>query len=415
MTPDERQIRILGFIEAYQQQNGDAPTIREIVRGSGVSTLANIGGDIEVLTRRGLLAFVTEHVSGSEPFSSRQVKLVTPIRAAGPPGAAAQVAAPGPAPIGTGGAHGTSRPQGRTQQPMPADPGRSAARAPKSSRPAGRLSTWLERGSKTRAGNRSRNSLGERMPVRLAIGAAIVVTLLFIGARLEQSPLPTAPALQLGSRAIPLLLPGAILAWALSGLILGLAAERAGGWRWRPLAGAATIGLLAGLLGIGWERALRPLLAPIELSGLPRLLDGLIYILPAVLPAAFVRASGVAVAGIVAAELPKLILGQGYNYAFRNLAALPLVAMPVELVLLAQGQRQGRRGLMLAGAAAGLGQVAVSAAFAPGLHAPGMWPTVLVTALVGGLAAGWLAFPLRDRALQMARWMGISGTPGGRP
>lgn len=72
------------------------------------------------------------------------------------------------------------------------------------------------------------------MPVRLAIGAAIVVTLLFIGARLEQSPLPTRPALPLGSRDIPLLLPGAILAWALSGLILGLAAERAGGWRWRP-------------------------------------------------------------------------------------------------------------------------------------------------------------------------------------
>lgn len=70
---------------------------------------------------------------------------------------------------------------------------------------------------------------------------------------------------------------------------------------------------------------------------------------------------------------------------------------------------------MLAGAAAGLGQVAVSAAFAPGLHAPGMWPTVLVTALVGGLAAGWLAFPLRDRALRMARWMGIPGSPGGQP
>ncbi|MCB0215102.1 MAG: hypothetical protein KDH92_00595, partial [Chloroflexi bacterium] len=310
------------------------------------------------------------------------------------------------------------RPPVRTQQPMPADPRRSAAgaaNAAKSSRQTGRLRAWLGRGSATGAGRRPGDGLGERMPVRLAIGAAIVVTLLFIGARLEQSPLPTRPALPLGSRDIPLLLPGAILAWALSGLILGLAAERAGGWRWRPLAGAAAIGFLTGLLGIGWERSLRPLLAPIELSGLPRLLDGLIYILPAVLPAAFVRASGVAVAGIVAAELPKLVLGQGYNYAFRNLAALPLVAMPVELVLLAQGQRHGRRGLMLAGAAAGLGQVAVSAAFAPGLHAPGMWPTVLVTALVGGLAAGWLAFPLRDRALRMARWMGIPGSPGGQP
>ena len=42
MTPQERQLRILEFIERYQRDRRDAPTIREVVMGSGVSSYQDI-------------------------------------------------------------------------------------------------------------------------------------------------------------------------------------------------------------------------------------------------------------------------------------------------------------------------------------------------------------------------------------
>ncbi len=403
MTPDERQLRLLEFIEGYQQQRGDAPTVREIVRGTGVHTLANVGPDIEDLVRRGLLAYVSEQVTGSEPFTSRQVRFTGPpsgARAGGRSGGAptgrgpAGPAVASPAP-GGGGAPGRGRRVGG-QRPMP----------------AGRGGPERQRGGaspdRTRASRPAspRRALPDSPPLRAGLIAAILASILAIAARLRGEPLPAAPALQVGDRSLPWVLPAAILAWALGAAILTRAALRAKPWRWQGLLRAAAIGLVAGLLLAGYEQALAPGLEIIEDSGLPSLVHGTIYLSSLLLPPAFSSWAGAATIGALAAELPKLLVA-GESLAFGNLLRLPLIALPVELVVIFGAGLLERRRWMLAGVLGGLAQVLVSAAFLPGALAPDSLPDDLAAALAGGLAAGWLAAWLTDWLPR--RWAALRG------
>ena len=75
MTPQERQLRILEFIERYQRDRRDAPTIREVVMGSGVSSYQDITGDIESLLQRRMVAWVADSLIGVRPPAQSWITL----------------------------------------------------------------------------------------------------------------------------------------------------------------------------------------------------------------------------------------------------------------------------------------------------------------------------------------------------
>jgi hypothetical protein len=457
MNPQERQVRILAFVERYQQQMQDAPTVREIVLGSGVSTYANINQDVEALVQRGMLSFVSELVSGSEPFSSRQLRLTAKASGAGNSGARPSGAGPsGAGPSGatapargasslpprqappTAGASiptrlrgaarqqvppaqqdpsrqpGSLRPQGQTRQPasprrqqaMPAAAGRARQAAPGRRFKLGTALPGIEW---------LRNLMPTGRPQRLALLAASLATLLFATATWLGEPLPAAPVLSLGSRSFPALVPGAILAWGISGFALGMALDRSPGWTWRSILRCLGVGIGAGALVMAWESLLRPSLAGIETSGLPNLLDGLVLVLPALLPGALLRQPGSAVLGISAAESSKILfLGGAYNFPFRNLVQVPLIAVPVELLFWLRGQDRGRGTMVLAGLVAGIAQVASSHAFTPGLVEARDWDSFLVSFSVGGMVAGLLVALLIEGIGPIAFKSGPK-RPGGNP
>lgn len=155
MTPQERQLRILEFIERYQRDRRDAPTIREVVMGSGVSSYSDIEGDIEALLLRRQVAWVAEAVSGSEPFSSRQVRSTRdPTSLAGSGGAAPTARPSQPAAGGPGG----SPPSG--VRPLPARPAASAPAHRSPGAPAGRgAAPWAGRQNRPPASSAGRGGL----------------------------------------------------------------------------------------------------------------------------------------------------------------------------------------------------------------------------------------------------------------
>jgi len=72
----KRQKQILDFINQYIQKNGWAPTLRQIARAIGVSSLATIHEHLQTLEKKGVLKRYTGLVRGIEV--KRESKLVSP-------------------------------------------------------------------------------------------------------------------------------------------------------------------------------------------------------------------------------------------------------------------------------------------------------------------------------------------------
>lgn len=435
MTPQERQVRILEFIERYQRDRHDAPTIREIVVGSGVSSYQDINGDIEALLQRRLVAWVAEAVSGSEPFSSRQVKSTRPpavvatespapaprsplagsaplragihgggslparrpiIRAGGAPSSGAPHVAPGAAaPPGWGSAapgspSATTAPASQ-QAARPALPravpsARMPGLDPRAMAPAGqRPLPPAGSGSAPPAGS-IRVSLGRwGLPWQMALAAAAVAGLLVYLYLRAGAQLPLWPAIGVRGQSVPMW--GGILVgvWGMAGLGLGLGLERRA-WHWTDVAHGLTWGALGGLVYLaarilGLERLQGQ---ASESALLLRLAGAALETLPVLLALRRAPFAGAAILAQAAALGINGLTPGGPAFWMLPILQTPVLALPGELAILLPTMNQDRR-CVVVGAALGALQQAVGAAFLP----VGGWLSPFAGALAGA-AMGWL-------------------------
>ncbi|HQZ70032.1 MAG TPA: hypothetical protein PK826_01735 [Anaerolineae bacterium] len=431
MTPQERQLRILEFIERYQRDRRDAPTIREVVMGSGVSSYQDITGDIESLLQRRMVAWVAEAVSGSEPFSSRQVKstrspaavaaaVAPPAQASRPPGPAASQR-PAPPPIRAGAAparpappparHPVIRPSGMPRvdpsagappgwgsaAPAPLGPSSAspafppAAQPPVDQRPPARSAVrqrpMVPAGNVTaRSAGTLADSLGRwGLPWQLAIAAAAVAGLLLYLYLRAGAQLPLRPAISVRGQSIPMWASILVGVWGLTGLGLGLGLERRT-WHWTDVTHGLFWGALGGLVYLvarilGLERLQGQ---ASEFGLLLRLAGAALETLPVLLALRLAPFAGAAILAQAAALGINSLSPGGPAFWMLPILQAPVLALPGELAVLLPAMDRDRRCVMV-GAALGALQQAVGAAFLP----VGSWLSPLAGALAGA-AMGWL-------------------------
>ncbi len=431
MTPQERQLRILEFIERYQRDRRDAPTIREVVMGSGVSSYQDITGDIESLLQRRMVAWVAEAVSGSEPFSSRQVKstrspaavaaaVAPPAQASRPPGTAASQR-PAPPPIRAGAAPCTPGPASgaasrhpsqwaaprRSQRRRAARLGQCGSRplGPSSASPAfppaahppvdqrPRAMPAVRQRPMAPAGNvtaRSAGTLADSLgrwglPWQLAIAAAAVAGLLLYLYLRAGAQLPLRPAISVRGQSIPMWAGILVGVWGLTGLGLGLGLERRT-WHWTDVTHGLFWGALGGLVYLvarilGLERLQGQ---ASEFGLLLRLAGAALETLPVLLALRLAPFAGAAILAQAAALGINSLSPGGPAFWMLPILQAPVLALPGELAVLLPAMDRDRRCVMV-GAALGALQQAVGAAFLP----VGSWLSPLAGALAGA-AMGWL-------------------------
>ncbi|RIL09545.1 hypothetical protein DCC79_10765 [bacterium] len=424
MSPGEREQRIHAFIDHYQQTQRRTPTVGDIIRGSGVNAYDEVDQALNALIQRGHAEFVPATLGG--PFTSRQVRLTakggraaakrppagpaapsnppsapatppashtssTARRPATPPAAAAPAAwttAPSAAPL---------RPSAM-QQPMPQPPHplgpphqagivrRTPTTPPAASPPGGafqdQLMAWLA-------------DVLRRPPVALTLGGALAGALLYHLAQQQPVGLPAQPALTLGALTLPLALVASVVAPAALGFLAGRGIDEYGGWTRRDLVTVAVLGAAAGGLAWMWSWV-APVLAPLDRTGIPALLDG-VRLLPALLPAAWVTLPGAAAIGLVAGRAV-LFLGPEVSSPALAVLQLGLAALAPELWLARHGQRRDRTVLVGAGLLLGAGSVAAAYLTVPGAFVPGNWWAEAITGAIAGAAAGWAAALVHQRA-----------------
>lgn len=459
MTPQERQVRILEFIERYQRERHDAPTVREIVVGSGVSSYQDIQGDIDALLQRRLAAWVDEAVSGSEPFSSRQVKS-TRAPAAGAPPASAPPAPPAPATRAPFGGTPSGRPAAPTgpgvRRPVPPAAARPAG-TPRASGGGGSPSGWgsaasgapgataeapagrpaarpampranpaapppIDRGRALPTGGQRPLSPAPGGPARpagslraslsrwglswqLALAAAAIAALLVYLYLRAGAELPLRPALSLRGQSHGLWGAMLVSVWGLAGLGLGLGLERRA-WLWSDVAHGLLWGALGGLIYLaarflGLERLQSQ---ASELTPFLRLAGAALETLPVLLALRFAPFAGAATLAQAAALAVNSLTPGGPAFWMLPVLQAPVLALPGELALLLPPMDHDRRG-MLVGAALGALQQSVGAAFLP----VGSWPSPLAGALAGA-AMGWLLAQVSTKVQG-----GIARLGAGRP
>lgn len=434
MTPQERQVRILDFIERYQRDRQDAPTIREVVMGSGVSSYSDIQGDIEALLQRRLVAWVPESVSGSEPFSSRQVKssrdpaaaaAASPGPAAPPPAATRRPLAqpprrqaptpppgavprrggaglpppsrpqpqggPGSAPPGWGQAPGGGGSRGQAPLPPAATGGRAqgGATGGRAARPHDPWGAPGGGGSRVagplRGAGQARGGLGPWLkPWHLAAAGFLVAGTLIYRFLQAGGALPPQPAIPVLGKDRSLWMPGLLLVWVALGLVLARSLERRH-WQTREVLAALLWGGLGGMVYQAYG-ILSPDLVPQDLSGLQRLGEAALETLPILLALRYAPFSGAALLAQGAALTLALSLDGNLSFLALVLLLLPLHVLPAEVALYVSDPGPRRR-LPLVGAALGALNAFVGRAFFPVAAYLSPWVGALVGAGMGALLA----------------------------
>ncbi len=433
MSPGEREKQIYEFIDRYVQAQRRTPTVGDIIRGSGINAYDEVDQALNGLLTRGLVDYVPATLGG--PFTSRQVRLTAkrPRQAAGrsaappatpshpaqshssshaPPPAPTSRAAPPPAhrqpgpaapppasvPAAWASAPPAPLPTSAMQQPMPqpAQPLASrraphVVRAAPAAAPAtpsyphhpfqDQLAAWL--------GDTLR-----RPPVALTLGGLLTGALLFYVAQQQPVGLPTQPAVTLGTLTLPLALIVSLVVPAALGYLVGHGIDAYGGWTARDLVTTAALGAAAGGLAWVWSWV-APLLAPLDRTGIPALLDG-VRLLPALLPAAWVSLPGAAAIGLLAGR-GVLFLGPEISSPALAILQLLLAAVAPELWLARHGPHRDRSVLVVAGMLLGGASVAGAYLTVPGAFPPGRWWAEAVAGALSGAAAGWVAATIRQR------------------
>ncbi len=420
MSQQQSQQLIIEFVAQYHQQKRLAPTVGEIIRGSGVNSYDEAAHAIDALIQRGLVAYVPG--VGGAGFTTRQVRLTgrgQPVsRQAGPPATAAppataghqagphpaaparasppaaqgtrSAAKPAAPPASTWGSAGSGSTQHR-QQPMP---GLSGAGGP--AIPAGSPSWAIPRPVV--------DTLGRPPVLAAALCAGLGIGLLLAAWR-EVPGLAAGAPLALGPLALPWAVPVVLAVVVGLGVAIGRRQAQGQRWTWPALARAIALGGLGGVIALAWAW-FGGLLSPLDKTGIPALLEGL-RILPALLAAAWVPLPGAATLGLIVAKLIDFG-GRTADSPALALAQILVAAAPAELWLLRRGADRGLRTLVTAGALIGLGATAAAYLTVPGMvpgpFPLGGWPAEIIIGLIAGTAAGVAVAWLRRR------WA-LTGTP----
>jgi ABC-type thiamin/hydroxymethylpyrimidine transport system permease subunit len=170
-------------------------------------------------------------------------------------------------------------------------------------------------------------------------------------------------------------------------------------WSPREFVLAVVLGAAGGGVVAGWD-ALRPALDRFGLTGLTAVLDGTL-VLPALLPALFVRRPGTVLVGLVAGQLFRLVaagrIGAGtLNFPFEAVLQMPLVAVAPEVWLRARGENRGGITLTVAGALTGAASVAVARVVTPSAYPAGAWWGAALSLALAGAVAGAVTGYARD-------------------
>lgn len=153
---------------------------------------------------------------------------------------------------------------------------------------------------------------------------------------------------------------------------------------------AVALGACAGVPAWAWFMV-SPYIEPFARTGLPTLLDSLLF-LPALVAALLVPRFGSLTIGLVAGVLVTAPQSIG-----ASLVEVPLIAAPAE-AWLAVRARSDARSAAEAGLCLGIAAAASLMVLRPGLIAPGEFPTELVIRVIAGTFAGLVAFRLSSWA-----------------
>jgi ABC-type thiamin/hydroxymethylpyrimidine transport system permease subunit len=428
MNPQQSQQLILEFVAQYHQQKRLAPTVGEIIRGSGVNSYDDVSRAIDALIQRGLVTYVPG--AGGAGFTTRQVRLTGGQAAAAaggrtsPAATSRQSAAPkgaqGSAPKGAPATQRSSPPNARSAPPpastwsSPPPPPGHHNQQPMPSVAAG--AAGVSAAASTSGQSQSANwsvpqpvsDMVRQPPVLLAVlfgGLAIGL----LGATSRELPgLSAGPQLQAGPLSIPwMVLVAPILAAGL-GVAVGRGQAHGHGWTGRDLARAVLLSILGGLIALTWSW-FGGQLSPLDKTGIPALLEGL-RILPALMAAAWVPLPGAATLGLVIAQVIDFT-GRVTGAPALALLQIIVAAAPAELWLMRQGTDRGRRTLAMAGVLIGLGSTAAVYLTAPGILPVDAWPAEIISRIIAGGAAGWALAWLRERR-DGARASAGSSQPG---
>jgi len=386
MTPQQRQARIQAFVAQYEQQYRRAPTVGDILRGSGVDVFADVRQAVDALVRQGRLTYVPG--TGATSFKTQQVRSAAaarpaPAPAAGPPGSGAGATTarpsahrPQPATAHIRGAThgGHPSPGSHVQQPMPATTTASVPAA----------------GPFT-AGHGLPNAvyaLFDRQPLSLALLFAGVAIGLVIATFRGPTGLRSTPALAIGPIEVPIATLAIVAVITALGYAIGRASERLSGWSWRDEA----------------------ILSPIDPTGIPAILVGIVggaRFLPLLLPAAWARRPGAVVIGtVVGRSIESMIVGS-VPMALDMLQWL-VMAAPVEVWFISQGDERTRRGLVVGAFMAVVGALAATYLTVPGSYTGNEWLAEAIRYAMGATAAAWFIALLDRRGLAPS----AGGTPG---
>lgn len=411
MTPQQRQARIQAFVAQYEQQYRRAPTVGDILRGSGVDVFADVRQAVDALVRQGRLTYVPG--TGATSFKTQQVRSAAaarpaPAPAAGPPGSGAGATTarpsahrPQPATAHIRGAThgGHPSPGSHVQQPMPATTTASVPAA----------------GPFT-AGHGLPNAvyaLFDRQPLSLALLFAGVAIGLVIATFRGPTGLRSTPALAIGPIEVPIATLAIVAVITALGYAIGRASERLSGWSWRDLAAAAGFGAIGGAAAGMWSWALpwiEAILSPIDPTGIPAILVGIVggaRFLPLLLPAAWARRPGAVVIGtVVGRSIESMIVGS-VPMALDMLQWL-VMAAPVEVWFISQGDERTRRGLVVGAFMAVVGALAATYLTVPGSYTGNEWLAEAIRYAMGATAAAWFIALLDRRGLAPS----AGGTPG---
>lgn len=431
MNPQQSQQLILEFVAQYHQQKRLAPTVGEIIRGSGVNSYDDVSRAIDALIQRGLVTWVPG--AGGAGFTTRQVRL-TGGQAAAAAGGRASPAANSRSAASPKGAQG-SMPQGApvAQRGSPAKARSAPPPASTWSSPAPPLAHHNQRpmpsaatGAVGVSGGASASSQSPSTPWSmpqpvsdLARQPSVLLAVLFGGlaigllaaASRELPGLSAGPQLQAGPLSIPWMVLVAPLLAAGLGIAVGRGQTQGRGWTGRDLARAVLLSILGGAIALGWSW-FGGLLSPLDKTGIPALLEGL-RILPALMAAAWVPLPGAATLGLVVAQVIDFT-GRVTGAPALALLQIIVAAAPAEIWLMRRGTDRGQRTLVVAGVLIGLGSTAAVYLTAPGILPAQGWPAEIISRVFAGGAAGWALAWLRRRR-DGSRGSASSSQPGTLP
>ena len=441
MNPEERRLRIIDYVERYEAQKDDFPTIREIVKGSGAS-YAEINSDIEALIGRGLLLFVQESVVGSEPFSARQVK--TPGRAPGSQGnqatriggirrpdrAADEESRRAPwsgskqastsQQMGHSADHRLDRSQtrimGQSDSTSRSSQSRSGPSKPGRSQSEPRSQTPYKPAVKKKFGsgrpkNPKRIGAGKAIPrgsnaepmrplLKYSLLGALLGALLILIGLFQDSPIRVEPSIGIASYRLPITVVLYVLGAGLLGLILGHALEKKSLIGRESALQAMVLGAIGTAAYLFWTQFEVP--AWFEPTGLPRIIEAMALSLPVLLPFALIRRPGAtalgAFTGIILIILQARLAGNPIHLFTNYLLGLTPSVLPLEGLALLPPKKRELSTLVTAGLLAGIGTTIAGMSLTPGAMS-GMdnWiADLIVNGIAGALAGLILSYSIAE-------------------